>query len=334
MAKMRAVQVSRPKGPLELVERDIPEVGDGLVRVKVQACGVCHSDAVVREGQWPGLQYPRIPGHEVAGVIDAIGKGVAGWKVGQRAGVGWNGGYCGYCNSCRRGRFYACETITRITGINIDGGYADYLLTLPSALARIPDELSAADAAPLMCAGVTTFNALRHSGAGPGEIVAILGLGGLGHLGVQFAAKMGCKTVAIGRGAEKEALARELGAHLYIDNKAEDPAAKLRDLGGATAILATVSDADAMSALVDGLAPGGALLVIGLGGVIKVPPELLLTKDRMLKGWYSGTSIDSQDTLAFSALENVRSKNEVYPLDKASDAYDRMITGQAPFARS
>jgi D-arabinose 1-dehydrogenase-like Zn-dependent alcohol dehydrogenase len=328
---MRAVQVSKPKGPFEVVERDIPEPAAGTVRIKVQACGVCHSDSLVKEGQWPGLEYPRVPGHEVVGVIDALGPNVAGWTVGERVGVGWNGGYCGYCDSCRRGDFFACQTAMRVTGVTLDGGYADYLVAQSSALARVPKELSEIDAAPLLCAGVTTFNALRHSGAGPGDLVAILGLGGLGHLGVQYAAKMGFKTVAIARGKDKEPLARKLGASLYIDSQAQDPAAELARLGGAKAILATATSSDAMKSVVGGLGANGTMLVIGAVGSLEVNPIFLITGSRSVKGWYSGISMDSQDALRFSSLTGVRSMNEVMPLERANDAYERMMSGNARF---
>jgi D-arabinose 1-dehydrogenase-like Zn-dependent alcohol dehydrogenase len=331
MSKMRAVQVTKPKGPFEIVEREIPEPVAGTVRIKVQACGVCHSDSLTKEGQWPGIEYPRVPGHEVVGLIDALGPGVAGWTVGERVGVGWNGGYCGYCDSCRRGDFFACQTSTRVTGITSDGGYADYLVAQTSAVARVPKELSEIDAAPLLCAGVTTFNALRHSGAGPGEVVAILGLGGLGHLGVQYAAKMGYKTVAIARGQDKEPLARKLGAALYIDSQAQDPAAELARLGGAKAILATATSSDAMKSVLGGLATNGTMMLIGAVGSLEVNPLFLLTGDRSVKGWYSGTSIDSQDALRFSSLTGVRSMNEVMPLERANDAYERMMSGKARF---
>ncbi len=331
MKKMRAMQFARADGTLESVQRDIPEASPGLVRVKVQACGICHSDVVAWKGAMPGVRYPIIPGHEIAGVIDAVGPGVAGWKVGQRVGVGWNGGYCGYCDSCRRGNFFACETITRIPGITYDGGYADYMLVLPSGLARIPDGLTATEAAPLMCAGVTTFNALRHSGARMGDRVAILGVGGLGHLAIQFAARMGFETIAVGRGRDKEALSRELGARHYIDNKAQDPAAELRKLGRAGVILATATDSAAMTAVLDGLSPGGTLLLIGLGGPLQVAPEALILTSRSIQGWYSGTAIDSQDTLSFSALNGVRSRNEVFPLELAAEAFQRMLSGAARF---
>ncbi len=331
MPKMRAVQVSKAKGPLEIVERDIPEPGAGLVRVKVQACGVCHSDSLTKEGEWPGLEYPRVPGHEVIGLIDAVGSGVSGWTVGERVGVGWNGGYCGYCDACRRGDFFACLTFTRITGVTNDGGYADYLLALPTGLARVPKELAELDAAPLMCAGVTTFNALRHTGAGPGDVVAVFGLGGLGHLGVQYAAKMGFKTVAIARGQDKEALARKLGAVHYIDSQGQDPAAELAKLGGAKAILATVTSGEAMKTVVGGLAVNGTMMLIGAAGSMEINPVFLLMGNRSVKGWYSGTSMDSQDALRFSALTSVRSMNEVLPLERASEAYERMMSGKARF---
>lgn len=331
MPKMRAVQIARPKGPLEVVEREIPEPGEGSVRIKVQACGVCHSDSLVKEGTWPGLQYPRVPGHEVIGIIDSVGRGVAGWKPGQRVGVGWNGGYCGSCDACRRGDFFACQTATRVTGVTQDGGYADYMVAHASAVARVPDELADIEAAPLMCAGITTFNALRNSGVRPGEVAAILGLGGLGHLGLQYAAKMGLKTVAIARGQDKEPLARKLGAWRYIDSQASDPAAELAKLGGAKVILATVTASDAMQAVVGGLAVNGTMLVIGAVPTLEVSPLFLLNGCRSVKGWYSGTSIDSQDTLAFSVLTGVRSMNEIYPLERASEAFDRMASGKARF---
>jgi D-arabinose 1-dehydrogenase-like Zn-dependent alcohol dehydrogenase len=331
MSKMRVVQVPRPNGPLEIVERDIPEPPAGSVRIKVQACGICHSDSLTKEGTFPGLQYPRVPGHEIAGVIDAIGQGVAGRTVGQRVGVGWHGGHCGYCDSCRRGDFFACQTATRVTGITHDGGYADYMIAHASAVALMPGDLSAVEAAPLMCAGLTTFNALRNSGARPGDLVAILGLGGLGHLGVQFAAKMGYRTIAIARGADKEPLARQLGASHYIDSQAQDPAAELVKLGGAKVILATVTSGEAMAAVLGGLAVNGTLMVLGAPDSLQVSPFLLIGGRRAIKGWYSGTSIDSQETLAFSALAGVRPMNEVFPLERVNEAYERMVSGKARF---
>lgn len=331
MAKMRAVQVLRPKGPFELVERDLPEPGDGAVRVKIEACGICHSDWYTKEGLFPGIQYPRVPGHEIAGVIDAIGPGVVGWRAGQRVGVGWHGGHCGYCDSCRTGDFVMCRTAAQIPGISYDGGYADYMVAPSGALASIPEELSAVEAAPLMCAGVTTYNSLRSSGARPGDLVAVLGLGGLGHLGVQFAAKSGFKTVGIARGRDKEALAMKLGARHYIDSRAQDPAAELK-LGGAKVILATVTNGEAMSAVLGGLAVNGKLVVLGApADPLKVPAGLLIGGRRSIVGWPSGSSIDSQDTLSFSASSGVRSMNEIFPLERAAEGYDRMMSGKARF---
>jgi D-arabinose 1-dehydrogenase-like Zn-dependent alcohol dehydrogenase len=329
---MRALQVSRPGGPLELVERPVPEPGPGSVRIKVQACGICHSDSLTKEGLMPGIQYPRVPGHEVVGVIDAVGRDVpARWAAGQRVGVGWHAWHCGYCDSCRRGDFFACQTGVKVTGVSIDGGYADYLVAPYTALALVPSALPAADAAPLMCAGLTTFNALRNSGARPGDLVAVLGLGGLGHLGVQYAAKMGFRTAAIARGKDKEALARQMGAVHYIDSEASDPAAELTKLGGASVVLATVTHGPAMSATVAGLAPHGKLLVLGAAQSLEASPIVLLMGRRSVEGWYSGTSIDSQDTLAFSVQSGVRSMNEVYPLERAAEGYDRMMSGKARF---
>ena len=272
-----------------------------------------------------------MPGHEIIGLIDAIGSGVAGWSVSQRVGVGWHGGNCGYCNAYRHGDAFACETETRVTGVTYDGGYADYMIATTEALARIPQELSAVEAAPLMCAGVTTFNALRHSGVRPGEVAAVLGLGGLGHLGVQFAAELGFNTVAIARGADKEPLARQLGARHYVDNAAEDPVAALQKLGGAKVILATVTSAEAMNSVQEGLATNGTLMVIGVTGPIEVSPVVLIRRRRSVKGWYSGTSIDSHDALAFAAASGVRSMNEVFPLERAADAYQHMESGRARF---
>ncbi len=330
MATMRAVQVSHPKGPFEIVERPIPQPGAGWLRIKVQACGICHSDSFTKEGAFPGIRYPRVPGHEVAGVIETVGTGVSGFSPGQRVGVGWHGGHCGHCDPCRRGDLFACRT-GQITGITYDGGYAESMIAPASALALLPEELSAVEAAPLLCAGVTTFNALRNSGARPGDVVAILGLGGLGHLGVQYAAKMGFQTVAIARGRDKEPLAKQLGASIYIDSRAEDPWAGLLALGGAQVVLATVTSGEAMSAAQGGLAVNGTLLVVGAAGSLEVSPLSLIEGRRSIKGWYSGTSIDSQDALAFSARSGVRSMNEVFPLEQAGAAYDRMLSGKARF---
>jgi D-arabinose 1-dehydrogenase-like Zn-dependent alcohol dehydrogenase len=330
MAKMQAVQAARA-GALELVERDLPEPARGEVRLRVEACGVCHSDSLTVEGQWPGLAFPRIPGHEIAGVIDALGAGVAGWRAGQRVGVGWFGGHCGYCEPCRRGWLIDCRNL-RIPGISYDGGYAEAIVVPADALAAIPEDLGAAEAAPLLCAGVTTFNALRHSGAMPGDVVAILGIGGLGHLGVQFANKLGFCTVAIARGADKEPLARKLGAHHYIDSAAGDVAAALNRLGGARAVLATITSAKAMSPVIDGLAVRGRLIVVGVDAEpIQVSPLQLIGASRSVVGHAAGASIDSQDTLAFSALSGVRPMIETMPLARAPEAYARMMRGDARF---
>jgi D-arabinose 1-dehydrogenase-like Zn-dependent alcohol dehydrogenase len=330
MATMRVVQVSRPNGPFEIVERQIPEPGPGSVRIRVHACGVCHSDSVTKEGLIPGMQYPRVPGHEVSGVIDAVGPAVAGWQPGQRVGVGWNGGYCGYCDLCRRGEFFACVR-SQTTGVTYDGGYGEYMIAPASAVAQMPNELEPVEAAPLLCAGLTTFNSLRNSGARPGDVVAVLGLGGLGHLGVQYAAKMGFYTVGIARGKDKEPLARKLGAAVYIDSQAQDPAAELLKLGGARVVLATVTSGEAMSAVQGGVRVNGTLLVVGAAESMQVSPVALLTKCLSVKGWYSGTSIDSQDTLLFSVRTGVRPMNEVYPLERVAEAYDRMMSGKARF---
>ena len=330
MATMRVVQVSKPKGPFEMVERPIPEPPAGWVRIKVQACGVCHSDSIVKEGLFPGLEYPRVPGHEVAGVIDAVGQGVVQWTKGQRVGVGWFGGNCGHCESCRRGDFFACDEV-KTTGISFDGGYGEYMLAPASAVAMMPGDLSPVEAAPLMCAGITTFNSLRNSGARAGDLVAVHGLGGLGHLGVQYAAKMGFYTVAVARGQDKEPLAKKLGAAVYIDSEKVDAAAELKKLGGAKAILATVTSGEAMSAIQGGLGVRGKLLVVGAAPSMQTSPLLLIFGARTIQGCYSGTSIDSQDTLRFSAFSGVRSMNETYPFERASEAYERMTSGKARF---
>ena len=328
---MRAVQVSRAGGPLELVEREIPAPGAGEIRIKVQACGICHSDSLVKEGHWPGIPYPRVPGHEVAGVVDALGAGVSGWKEGESAGVGWNGGYCGYCANCRRGDFFSCSTATYVTGITSDGGYADYIVARPEAAAHMPEGISAVEAAPLMCAGVTTYNCLRNCGARPGDVVAVLGLGGLGHLAVQYAAKMGFRTAAIARGGDKGALAEKLGASKYIDSKAQDPARELQKIGGAKAILATVTAGDAMAAALGGLGVKGMFWIIGAAMSMQIPPLQLITRSQSIRGWYSGTAADSEDTLWFSVQTGVRSLNEEFPLEKVGEAYERMMKGEARF---
>ncbi len=331
MSRMRAVQVTRANGPFELVERDIPDPAARHVRIKVQACGVCHSDSFTKMGAFPGMRFPRVPGHEVVGIVDAVGADVPDWQPGQRAGVGWHGGHCGHCRSCRRGDFITCAN-GQIPGISYDGGYADYMIAPFEALASVPDELDAAEAAPLLCAGITTFNALRRSGLSAGDLVAILGIGGLGHLGVQFAAKMGCRTVAIARGEDKAPLARKLGAHHYIDSSTQDVAGELRALGGARVILATVTNPKAMSAAIGGLGVDGKLIVVGASPEpIEVSPLQLISERRTIQGWPSGTSIDSEETLAFSALAHIRPMIETMPLEKAAEAYERMMSGHARF---
>jgi len=332
MSKMCVAQVTRPNGPLEIVEREIPDPKTGQVRIKIQACGICHSDSVTKEGIWPGIEYPRVPGHEIAGRIDALGSSVVGWARGQRVGVGWHGGHCGYCDSCRRGDFVTCQVAPQIPGISYDGGYAEYMLAPAGALALIPEGLSAVDASPLMCAGVTTFNSLRNGGARPGDLVAILGIGGLGHLAVQFAAKMGFNTVAIARGKDKEALAKKLGAWTYIDSQTQDPAAELRKSGGARIILATATSGKAMSSVLGGLGVNGKLIVLGAADEpLEVPVIPLILGRRSVMGWPSGSSVDSQDTLAFSSLSGVRAMTEVFPLERAAEGYEHMMSGKARF---
>ena len=332
MSKMRVVHVAYAGDPFELVEREITEPGVGQVRIKVEACGVCHSDAMTKEGTWPGIQYPRVPGHEIAGIVDAVGEGVAGWTQGQRAGVGWHGGHCGYCDSCRRGDFVTCQVAFQVPGISYDGGYAEYMIAPAGTLALIPEGLSAVEAAPLMCAGVTTFNSLRNSGARPGDLVAILGVGGLGHLGIQFATKMGFKTVAIARGNDKESLARKLGAIHYIDSHAQDPSAELLKLGGARVILATATDGKAMSAVLGGLGVNGKLTILGAAvEPLQVPAIPLIMGRRSITGWPSGSSIDSQDALSFSVLTGIRAMTQVFPLERAAEAYELMMSGKARF---
>ncbi len=331
MSKMKAVQVGKAGGNLELVERNIPDPARNQVRIKVEACGICHSDALVKEGHWPGINYPRIPGHEIAGRIDAVGADVANWKPGQRVGVGWHGGHCFTCEACRRGDFVNCK-FEKITGITHDGGYAEYLVTPAEAVAAIPDDLPAAEAAPLLCAGITVFNALRHSGARAGDLVAIQGIGGLGHLGIQYARQMGFRTFAIGRGKDKEALARKLGAAHYVDTSAGDPAAELQKFGGAAVILATAPVSKSMSALFNGLSSRGKFIVVGASAdPINVTPIQLITGSKALQGWASGIATDSEDTMNFSVLSGVRPMIEKYPLEKAAEAYNQMISGRARF---
>jgi D-arabinose 1-dehydrogenase-like Zn-dependent alcohol dehydrogenase len=326
---MKAVQFTAPNTSLETVERDLPQVARGQVLVKVAANGICHSDSMGAAGM--ASSYPRTPGHEVAGTVETVGEGVTRWAPGQRVGLGWFGGACFECESCRRGDFVTCQN-GKITGLTSDGGYAEYLVAPADALAAIPDDLSFAEAAPLMCAGVTTFNGLRHSGARPGDVVAILGLGGLGHLGVQFAAKMGFETVAIARGAEKESFAHELGAHHYIDSTTSDVAAELKRVGGANVVLATVTDADAMSATIPGLASRGRLVVAGVPHQpLAVSAADLVMGSSAVAGHASGTAKDSEDTLRFSALTGVRPLIETYPLEKAAEGFERMMSGLARF---
>src|SRR6266576_377926 len=329
--KMKAAQISKAGGDWELIERAIPEPAAGQVRVKVEACGICHSDALVKEGVWPGLQYPRVPGHEIAGRIDALGDNVTPWQKGQRVGVGWHGGHCFVCEQCRRGDFAVCVN-RKVTGIDFDGGYAEYMIAATAVLAAIPDELPAEEAGPFMCAGVTVFNALRNSGARAGDLVAVHGIGGLGHLGVQYARRMGFNTVAINRGRDKEDLARQLGAQHYVDATAQDVVAELQKIGGASVILATAPNAQAISGLVDGLAPSGKLLVPAAPlEPLSINVFSLITKRSSVAGWYSGTAKDSQDTLEFSALSGVHPMIEKYPLDKAAEAYEQMHSGRVRF---
>jgi D-arabinose 1-dehydrogenase-like Zn-dependent alcohol dehydrogenase len=328
---MKVAQVSGPGGDFQVVEREIPKPGRGEVRIKVQACGVCHSDSLTKEGLWPGIQYPRIPGHEVAGIVDALGGDVSAWQKGQRVGVGWHGGQDNTCVSCRRGDFRNCKNL-KIPGISYDGGYQQYMIAPVEALVAIPESLSDVDAAPLLCAGITTYNALRHSGALPGDLVAVQGIGGLGHLGIQFASKFGYKVAAIGRGRENAALAKKLGANVYIDSKATNAAEELQKLGGARAILATAPNSKAMSELIDGLGPNGKLVVIGATfEPIEVAPVQLINGSRTIQGWAAGTPADSEDTLRFAELSGVRPMIETYPLEKAAEAYARMMSGNAQF---
>jgi len=329
-APMKVAQVPAPGADFQIVEREIPVADAGQVRIKVQACGVCHSDVLTKDG-WPGIQYPRVPGHEVVGIIDELGAGVSEWTIGQRVGVGWHGGHDGTCTACRRGDFINCRNL-KIAGISYDGGYQEYMIAPVEALAAVPESLSDAEAAPLLCAGITTFNALRHSGASPGDLVAVQGIGGLGHLGIQFANKFGYKVAAIGRGPENAALAKKLGASVYIDSKATNAAEELQKLGGAQVILATAPSSKAMSALIDGLGPNGKLMVVGADiAPIEVTPVQLIFGSRTIQGWASGTPIDAEDTLRFAELTGVRPMIETYPLEKAAEAYARMLSGDAQF---
>ena len=328
---MRVAQISKSGTDFEIVERDIPEPDSGHVRIKVQACGVCHSDVLTKDGLWPGIQYPRVPGHEVVGTVDEVAAGVSAWEKGQRVGVGWHGGHDNTCRECRRGDFRNCRN-QKIAGISYDGGYQEYMVAPAEALVAIPDTLSDVEAAPLLCAGITTYNALRHSGALPGDLVAVQGIGGLGHLGIQFANKFGYKVAAIGRGPENAGLAKKLGASVYIDSQATNAAGELRKLGGAQAIMATAPSSKAMSALIDGLGPNGKLMVIGAAfDPIEVTPIQLISGCRTIQGWAAGTPADSEDTLRFAELTGVRPVIETYPLEKAGEAYARMMSGKAEF---
>jgi D-arabinose 1-dehydrogenase-like Zn-dependent alcohol dehydrogenase len=330
-AQMKVAQVPKPGADFEIVERDIPKPGARQVRIKVQACGVCHSDVLTKEGLWPGIQYPRIPGHEVAGVVDEVGVGVSEWTKGQRVGVGWHGGHDGTCRECRRGDFRNCRN-AKVCGISYDGGYEQYMVAPAEAVVAIPESLSDVDAAPLLCAGITTYNALRHSGALPGDLVAVQGIGGLGHLGIQFANKFGYRVAAIGRGSENASLAKKLGASVYIDSQATNAAEALQRLGGARVILATAPSSKAMSELINGLGPNGELLVVGATpDPIEVTPIQLINGSKTIQGWASGTPADSEDTLSFAELSGVRPMIETYPLEKAAEAYARMMSGKAEF---
>jgi D-arabinose 1-dehydrogenase-like Zn-dependent alcohol dehydrogenase len=331
MPSMKVAQISKAGGNFEIVERPIPQPGRMQVRIKVEACGVCHSDAIVKQGHWPGLEYPRVPGHEVAGRIDSVGADVVQWKPGQRVGVGWHGGHCFICDPCRRGDFNLC-VVEKITGMSFDSGYAEYMIAPSEAVAAIPEDLPADEAAPLLCAGITVYNSLRNAGARPGDLVAVQGIGGLGHLGIQYARQMGFRTVAIGRGPDKEALARKLGAHHYIDTSAGDPAASLQKLGGARVALATAPDSKSIAALTDGLAKNGKLLIVGAGlDPLAITPLQLIMARRTVQGWPSGSSIDSEDTMQFSSLTGVRPMIERYPLEKAAGAFDQMMSGRVRF---
>jgi len=331
MTDALAMIVDKPGGRLQMQPRAIPEPTGQEVRLRVHACGVCHSDSLTVEGHMPGLAYPRVPGHEVIGTIEAIGPQVRGWKPGERVGVGWSPGACSYCGHCRHGDAFACENIRGATGVTRDGGYATHMLAHASALARVPAELDAVESAPLLCAGITTFNALRHCGAGPGDLVAVHGIGGLGHLGIQFAAHQGFRTVAVNRGRDKESLARSLGATDYIDSDKQDPAAALQALGGARAIIATVTNKEAMQSIVGGLGINGTMMVIGAVGAFSIDSMALLVRRAAVRGWYSGTSVDSEDTLRFSQRHKIACMNEIYPLEEAQAAYERMMSGKARF---
>jgi D-arabinose 1-dehydrogenase-like Zn-dependent alcohol dehydrogenase len=330
-ATMKSAQIAGPGAEFQIVIREVPEPGPDEVRIKVQACGICHSDVLTKDGLIPGIEYPRAPGHEVVGLIDAVGNGVSHWNAGQRVGVGWHGGHDGTCRSCRRGDFGNCQN-RKIPGISYDGGYQQFMIAPVEALVTVPDGLAAAEAAPLLCAGLTTFNSLRHSGALPGALVAVQGIGGLGHLAIQYGAKFGYKVVAIGRGPENVAVAKKLGASAYIDSRATNADEELQKLGGAQAILATAPNSKAMSSLIDGLGPNGKLIVVGAAfEPIEVTPMQLLSGRRGIQGWVTGTPADAEDALEFSQLTGVRPMIETYPLERAAEAYARMLSGDAQF---
>lgn len=329
MPKMKAVQVSKPNGPFEVVSREVQDPGPGELRIRVEAC-LCHSDALTKAGAYPGLTLPRIPGHEIAGRVDAIGADVTAWKPGDRVGVGWHGGHCFVCDPCRRGDFINCEK-AQITGITLDGGYAEYAIIPFEAAARIPDGLDAAEAGPLLCAGITTYNSLRNSGARPGDTVAVQGIGGLGHLAIQYSARMGFRTVALSHGSDKEALARELGAHDYIDTQKVDAAEGLRKLGGADLVLATAPHSAAIASTIDGLKARGKLLVVAAAFEPLQIPALTLLSGKTIAGWPSGSAIDSEETMAFSALTGVRPRIERFPLEKAEEAFGKVMSNRVRF---
>jgi propanol-preferring alcohol dehydrogenase len=331
MAKMmRAVQVSKPGGAFELVEREIPEVSPGQVRIQVEACGICHSDALVKAGAYPGLSLPRIPGHEIAGRVDKVGANVTEWKKGDRVGVGWHGGHCFVCNACRKGLFINCER-GQVTGISYDGGYAEYVVVPREAVARIPEKLEATDAAPLLCAGITTYNALRNSGARAGDTVAVQGIGGLGHLAIQYAARMGFLTIAVSRGADKRELAQQLGAHEYVDTERVGAAEGLQRFGGADLVLATGPNSEAIASTVGGLKPRGKLLIVAAPFEPLKVSALALLSGKSIAGWPSGSSIDSEETVAFSVLTGVRPRVEVFKLEQAEQAFARMMENRVRF---
>ncbi|HKV78311.1 MAG TPA: alcohol dehydrogenase [Candidatus Sulfotelmatobacter sp.] len=331
VATMKVAQISKPGSAFEIVEREIPEPNAGQVRIKVKACGICHSDVLVKEGLLPGIQYPRVPGHEVAGIVNEVGAGVTTWKAGQRVGVGWHGGHDNTCRECLRGDFVNCRNV-KVSGVSYDGGYQQYMVAPVEALVPIPNGLTDVEAAPLLDAGITTYNALRNSGAMPGDLVAVQGIGGLGHLGVQFANKFGYHVVAIGRGNENAVLAKKLGAHIYIDSQATNAAEELQKLGGARVILSTAPDSKAMSAMIDGLGPNGKLVVVGAGpDPIEATPAQLIFGGKTIQGWAAGTPAASEDTLNFCVLTGVRPMIETYPLERAAEAYARMLSGKAEF---